>query len=142
MRKVAIILAAVFLATSTPSAQASDANLKVMSRNIYLGADVGVAMKLIPDFKAAAQFMWDQVAATDFSKRSPMLAKEIITNQADVVGIQEATTWICKKNAWSGKTEVLNFTDQLLAATKKLGTEYVLAEKDGTKAKNLSLIHI
>ena len=137
MRKVAIILAAVFLATSTPSAQASDANLKVMSRNIYLGADVGVAMKLIPDFKAAAQFMWDQVAATDFSKRSPLLAKEIITNKADVVGIQEATTWICKKNAWSGKTEVLNFTDQLLAATKKLGTEYVLAEKDGTKAKNI-----
>ena len=90
-----------------------------------------------PDFKAAAQFMWDQVAATDFSKRAPLLAKEIITNQADVVGIQEATTWICKKNAWSRKTEVLNFTNQLLLATKKLGTEYVLAEKDGTQAKNI-----
>ena len=137
MRKVAIIFAAVFLATNTPSAHASDATLKVMSRNIYLGADVGVAMKLIPDFKAAAQFMWDQVAATDFSQRAPLLAKEIITNKADVIGIQEATTWICKKNAWSGKTEVLNFTDQLLAATKSLGTEYVLAEKDGTKAKNI-----
>ena len=108
-----------------------------MSRNIYVGSDVGVAMKLIPDFKAAAQFMWDQVSATDFSKRAPLLAKEIITNKADVVGIQEATTWVCKKNAWSGKTEVLNFTDQLLAATKNLGTEYVVAEKDGTTAKNI-----
>jgi len=137
MRKAAIVLSTLLLATSTPTAYAADANVKVMSRNIYLGADVGVAMKLIPDFKAAAQFMWDQVAATDFSKRAPLLAKEIITNKADVVGIQEATTWICKKNAWSGKTEVLNFTDQLLDATKKLGTEYVLAEKDGTKAKNI-----
>ena len=137
MRKIALLLSTLLLVTIAPTAQAADANLKVMSRNIYLGADVGVAMKLLPDFKAAAQFMWDQVAATDFSKRAPLLAKEIITNKADVVGIQEATTWICKKNAWSGKTEVLNFTDQLLDATKKLGTEYVLAEKDGTKAKNI-----
>ena len=137
MRKVAVIVSLLLLATSTPSAQAADNNLKVMSRNIYVGSDVGVAMKLIPDFKAAAQFMWDQVAATDFSKRAPLLAKEIITNKVDVVGIQEATTWFCKKNAWSGKTEVLNFTDQLLKATKNLGTEYVLAEKDGTSAKNI-----
>ena len=137
MRKTALLLSVAILASIAPPAQAADANLKVMSRNIYLGSDVGVAMKLIPDFKAAAQFMWDQVAATDFSKRAPLLAKEIITNQADVVGIQEATTWFCRKNAWSGKTEVLNFTDQLLDATKKLGTEYVLAEKDGTKAKNI-----
>ena len=88
MRKVALVLSTLLLATSTPTAYAADANVKVMSRNIYLGADVGVAMKLIPDFKAAAQFMWDQVAATDFSKRAPLLAKEIITNKADVVGIQ------------------------------------------------------
>ena len=137
MRKISVVLSFLLLAIGTPNAQAADANLKVMSRNIYVGSDVGVAMKLIPDFKAAAQFMWDQVSATDFSKRAPLLAKEIITNKADVVGIQEATTWVCKKNAWSSKTEVLNFTDQLLAATKNLGTEYVVAEKDGTTAKNI-----
>jgi len=137
MRKVAVIISALLFATNTPSAQAADTNLKVMSRNIYVGSDVSVAMKLMQDFKAAAQFMWDQVEATDFSKRAPLLAKEIITNKADVVGIQEATTWFCKKNAWSGKTEVLNFTDQLLMATKNLGTEYVLAEKDGITAKNI-----
>jgi len=137
MRKISVALSLLLLAIGTPNAQAADANLKVMSRNIYVGSDVGVAMKLIPDFKAAAQFMWDQVSATDFSKRAPLLAKEIITNKADVVGIQEATTWVCKKNAWSSKTEVLNFTDQLLAATKNLGTEYVVAEKDGTTAKNI-----
>ena len=35
--------------------------ITVMSRNIYLGADVGVALDLIPNFPAAAQFMWDQM---------------------------------------------------------------------------------
>ncbi|MSX70495.1 MAG: hypothetical protein F2752_02870, partial [Actinobacteria bacterium] len=69
MRKISVVLSFLLLAIGTPNAQAADANLKVMSRNIYVGSDVGVAMKLIPDFKAAAQFMWDQVSATDFSKR-------------------------------------------------------------------------
>jgi len=48
----------VFPATASP-----DKKITVMSRNIYLGADVGVAMKLLPNFPAAAQFMWDQVRA-------------------------------------------------------------------------------
>ena len=42
------------------SASADSASMTVMSRNIYLGADVGTAMKLLPNFPAAAQFMWDQ----------------------------------------------------------------------------------
>jgi endonuclease/exonuclease/phosphatase family metal-dependent hydrolase len=108
-----------------------------MSRNLYLGADVGVALELIPDFSAAAQFMWDQVAATNFSKRAPLLAKEVIDNQADVVGLQEATNWYCKKNLWSNKTVVFNFTEEFLAATKSLGQEYVLASKDGVDALNI-----
>jgi endonuclease/exonuclease/phosphatase family metal-dependent hydrolase len=108
-----------------------------MSRNLYLGADVGVALELIPDFSAAAQFMWDQVAATSFSKRAPLLAKEVIDNQADVVGLQEATNWYCKKNLWNKKTVVFNFTEEFLAATKSLGQEYVLASKDGVDALNI-----
>jgi endonuclease/exonuclease/phosphatase family metal-dependent hydrolase len=104
-----------------------------MSRNIYLGADVGVALELIPDMPAAAQFMWDQVNKNDFSKRSVALAAEIQAYKPDVIGLQEATIWYCKKNAWSKKFEVFNFTDQLLTA---LGGDYVLASKDGKNAFN------
>ena len=105
----------------------------VMSRNIYLGADVGKALELIPNLPAAAQFMWDQVKQTDFKKRAKILAKEIFDNSPDVIGLQEATIWYCKKYPWSKKVEVFNFTEQLLA---ELGGQYQLAKKDGIKALN------
>ncbi|MSY00145.1 MAG: hypothetical protein F2750_02070, partial [Actinobacteria bacterium] len=128
------LIGSITLALFTPiSAQAAEPTFTVMSRNIYLGADVGVALELIPDMPAAAQFMWDQVNKNDFSKRSVALAAEIKEYQPDVIGLQEATIWYCKKNAWSKKVEVFNFTNQLLDA---LGGDYVLASKDGTTAFN------
>ena len=128
------LIGSISLALFTPiSAQAVEPTFKVMSRNIYLGADVGVALELIPNMPAAAQFMWDQVNKNDFSKRSFALAAEIQAYKPDVIGLQEATIWYCKKNAWSKKIEVFNFTDQLLQA---LGGDYVLASKDGKTAFN------
>jgi endonuclease/exonuclease/phosphatase family metal-dependent hydrolase len=47
--------------------------------------------------------------------------------------LQEATIWYCKAKPWSTKTEVYNFTTELLAA---LGGTYVIAEKDGEQAFN------
>ena len=116
--------------------QAAEPQVTVMTRNLYLGSDVGVAMDLIPNLSAAAQFMWDQVKRTDFNKRAPKLAAEVIAKRPDVVGLQEATIWFCKKNLFSKRTEVFNFTQQFLAATKAQGTEYVLAKKDGITALN------
>ena len=117
-------------------AHAAEPRVTVMTRNLYLGSDVGVAMDLIPNLSAAAQFMWDQVKKTDFNKRAPKLAAEVIAQKPDVVGLQEATIWFCKKNIFSKRTEVFNFTKQFLAATKAQGTEYVLAQKDGITALN------
>ena len=117
-------------------AHASEPQVTVMTRNLYLGSDVGVAMDLIPNLSAAAQFMWDQVKKTDFNKRAPKLAAEVIAKKPHVVGLQEATIWFCKKNVFSKRTEVFNFTKQFLAATKAQGTEYVLAQKDGITALN------
>jgi endonuclease/exonuclease/phosphatase family metal-dependent hydrolase len=135
MRVVLVILSIGLV--NVPPAQAAEQPLTVMSRNLYLGADVGVALELIPDFPAAAQFMWNQVAATDFSLRAPALAREVIAANADVVGLQEATNWYCKKNLWSKKVVVFNFTEQFLAATKASGVEYVLARKSGRIALNI-----
>lgn len=135
MRK--ILLALLLAATSVVPVQAAQQPMTVMSRNLYLGADVGVAMELIPDFSAAAQFMWSQVSATDFSKRAPLLAQEVISQNADVVGLQEATHWYCKKNLLSKKIIVFDFTEQFLEATRELGHEYVLASKDGVAALNI-----
>ncbi|NDE71942.1 MAG: hypothetical protein EB054_04475, partial [Actinobacteria bacterium] len=122
-----LVLAFLTLSPIPPVTASDSQQVTVMSRNIYLGADVGVAMKLLPNFPAAAQFMWDQVRATDFSKRAPKLAAELAYAKPDVVGIQEATIWYCKKDLWSGKVEVFNFLDQLVAETKKAGIGYSIA---------------
>ena len=121
--------------TAVPAAQ-GDGQLRVMARNLYLGADVGVALDLLPDMPAAAQFMWDQVAATDFSARVGLLAGEAAAAKPDVIGIQEATTWQCRPHPWSKARTVFDFTEQFLAATVKAGIPYVVAEKDGERAVN------
>ena len=125
-------LALVLISPSNP-AHADNQPIKVMSRNLYLGADVGVALAKIPNMPAAAQFMWDQVQKTDFSQRKKILADQIRTESPDVIGIQEATIWYCKAHFWSGKTEVFNFTQELLA---ELGGDYIIAAKNGVEANN------
>ena len=136
-RKVALLLALLSLVSTAPTASASEPyQVTVMSRNLYLGADVGVALDLIPDFPAAAQFMWDQVKATDFSKRVTKLAGEAAQDKPDLIGIQEATTWYCKKNLWSSKVAVFDFLRQFIEATKESGMPYVLAKADEIEAYN------
>lgn len=109
-----------------------------MTRNLYLGADVTEALSLIPDMPAAAQSLWDQVAATDFTARVPLLAREAAAAKPAVIGIQEATTWECRPSATSAPTVVYDFTAQFLEATAKAGTPYVLASHDGVTAYNPS----
>ncbi|HEX6888793.1 MAG TPA: hypothetical protein VF143_11860, partial [Candidatus Nanopelagicales bacterium] len=109
-----------------PAADSPD-ELRVMSRNLYLGADVGVALELLPDMPAAAQFMWDQVAATDFSARVGLLAAEAALARPDVIGVQEATIWECRPSPWSSPTTVYDFTQQFLDATRDAGVPYVVA---------------
>jgi len=136
-RKFALLLALLISATTSPSAIASEPyQVTVMSRNLYLGADVGVALELIPDFPAAAQFMWDQVKTTDFSKRVTKLAQESAENKPELIGIQEATTWYCKKNLWSSKVAVFDFLKEFIEATNRTGVSYVLANADGVTAYN------
>ena len=117
MRKATrIIVSALTLILGLASpVQATESTVTVMSRNIYLGADVGIAMNLLPDFKAAAQFMWEQVELTDFNQRSKVLANEIATANPDVVGIQEATKWMCQKSVFSSRVTVYDFTQNALS---------------------------
>lgn len=132
-KNAVLALSALLVVAPLSPAQAAEESFTVMSRNLYLGADVGVALELIPDLPAAAQFMWEQVQETDFSQRKSILTKEILENSPDVIGLQEATIWYCKAKPWSKKVEVFNFTNELLAA---LNGTYVIAEKEGEKAFN------
>ncbi len=134
MRKMIVTpLLTLTILLQMPYTYSAPPTITVMSRNIYLGADVAVAMEAIPNMPKAAQFMWDQVKQNDFSKRVKILANEINESKPDLIGLQEATTWYCKKNAWSKKTEVLNFTKQLIS---ELNGKYQFAAKGEVTAYN------
>lgn len=111
-----------------------DRSISVLTHNIYLGADIGLALDLVPDLKAAAQAMWDQVQATDFAERAPALAA--IVNEVDpaVIGLQEVARWLCTPDDQTEPVAVVDFTTEYLAAIAAAGTGYVVASVNGTEA--------
>ena len=124
------------ISTGNFSVASENSELTVMSRNLYLGSDVAVAMKLIPNMSKAAQFMWDQVRANDFSQRAPLLAQELITSGAQVIGIQEATTWRCRTGFFSKEVVVYDFLAELISALKAKGGNYSIAAIGEKRALN------
>jgi len=136
LRWLSVLFCALLLLPLAPAQSNEPYRITVMSRNIYLGADVGVALDLIPDFPAAAQFMWDQMKQTSFKARAPKLAKEVLQDRPEIIGIQEATSWRCKKDLFGQEVEIFNFLENFLAATKIAGLSYSIASANGVKAFN------
>jgi hypothetical protein len=144
-RLLAILPTALAVALSTalttgPAAAQEEADapveVTVMSRNLYLGADITVALELLPDLPAAAQFLWDQVAATNFDARAPLLAAEAASARPDVIGVQEATVWRCRGSLFGDTVPVFDFTASFLAATRAAGVPYVVAQAGDERADN------
>lgn len=73
----------------------SSAALKVMTRNLYLGADLGPVFRVtsLDELVAAATHVFAMVQATDFPARAKALAAEIADCDAHIVGLQEVTLW-------------------------------------------------
>jgi endonuclease/exonuclease/phosphatase family metal-dependent hydrolase len=67
---------------------------EVMTRNLYLGADVMAVVVAPADsvVEAATEF-WAKVQATDFPARARVLAREIARARPEVLGLQEVTTY-------------------------------------------------
>jgi endonuclease/exonuclease/phosphatase family metal-dependent hydrolase len=90
-------LACVAIAQAKPAKQRSPkaTTVNVMSRNVYLGADLGPAIKSTStaDFIEANGGIVRQVEATNFPVRAKGLAKEILEKAPDLVGLQEVALW-------------------------------------------------
>jgi endonuclease/exonuclease/phosphatase family metal-dependent hydrolase len=73
-----------------------DGRLQVMTRNLYLGADLTPVLVAtdLPSTLAATTEVWDAVRnANDFRVRAEALADEIATARPDLVGLQEVSLW-------------------------------------------------
>ena len=78
----------------TPKGQSS-AVVGTMTRNLYLGADLAPAIAAgTPEalFNAAGQIL-GEVEHNDFPTRAVGLAEEILTEEPDLVGLQEVALW-------------------------------------------------
>ena len=97
---VMLLAAALFaLVPATAAAKQSGKSegdeVRVMTRNLYLGADLAppIAAKSIGEFTELNGQVLREVTANDFPVRAKGLAREILKKKPDLVGLQEAALW-------------------------------------------------
>jgi len=94
MAALLILIAAMF-AGAAQARGTSVPKARVMTRNLYLGADLtpGTQASSIPDLVNAAGQILNQVDENKFQVRAKGLAHEILGKKPDLVGLQEAALW-------------------------------------------------
>lgn len=91
---VAIAAIALALPAVAPAANGGP-KITVMTRNVYLGADLSPAL-LAPTLPGAVDgggVIVNEVDSTNFAERAVPLAKEIKRSKSDLVGLQEVALW-------------------------------------------------
>ena len=133
IRRLSLVLVVAAAAAAVPSSSAvaaSGGDVTVMSRNIYLGADI-ITLATAPNldaFKVNAEAMYGVVKGTNFPARAVGLAAEIKATKPDLVGLQEAATWRTGPagDAAAATKVDYDFTKELIAALKKQGLVYTV----------------
>lgn len=107
--------------------------VSVMTRNLYLGADLNPLFEAEADgLGAALQAVFDQVQASDIPARLDIIAKEIVDTRPDLVALQEATLWRVQAPGANESTELYDFVEILLGRLAARGATYeVAASADG-----------
>ena len=96
LRAIALALAALTaLAVPAVAPAASDRDVTVMSRNLYLGADIITAATAtsLDDEKQRATALFQTVQQTNFPVRAKAIAREIDATDPDLIGLQEVALW-------------------------------------------------
>lgn len=109
---------------ATPSAAAQlPAPLRVMTRNLYLGADLTPVLAATSPqaLVAAVTAVYANVQATDFPQRAEVLADEIAQSDPHLVGLQEAVLWRSQSPAGPGSATHIEY-DFLQILLDKLST--------------------
>jgi endonuclease/exonuclease/phosphatase family metal-dependent hydrolase len=98
LRFIAVLIAAAALAVPATAGAAKGArqdDVRVMSRNVYLGSslDPALAAPTLGDAVRGAGQIYNEIERTNFPERAVLLANEIKDAKAHLVGLQEVALW-------------------------------------------------
>jgi endonuclease/exonuclease/phosphatase family metal-dependent hydrolase len=133
------------VAAEPPGIANDQKTVTVMTRNLYVGADLLPAVLAIASgdpvaIVTAVSETFGKVQFTDFNARAEGIAREIDAAQPDLVGLQEVTTWRSQTPAdfIQGNAEHVeyDFLETLLLALDARGLHYaVVAHEVGFDAE-------
>ncbi|WP_329382036.1 endonuclease/exonuclease/phosphatase family protein [Streptomyces sp. NBC_01351] len=117
---------------ATASAAEAPAPLRVLTRNLYLGADLApiLAATNVPALINAVTTAYANVQATNFPERAEALADEIADSDPHVVGLQEAVLWSSQTPAGPGPADrkEYDFLEILLDKLSARGKHYRIVD--------------
>ena len=128
----ACVLLPLLAPAPAPATSHTSRDVKVMTRNVYLGADL-IPLATQPSlaaFEQAAAARYQTVLRNDFNTRAKRLAREIRTHKPDLIGLQEAARWLrgpdgIKDGRVTPASQVIyDSTDVLLRELRALGQRY------------------
>lgn len=121
-------------ATTPPPVLGPPVDLKVMTRNLFLGADLlpVVTVMTVDEIPPKVKALWTAMQMSDLPGRAKLLAAEIAAARPDVVGLQEAVTFykqtpsdfsfVAPMN--NASTVEFDFVAALINELRALGAEY------------------
>ncbi len=127
--------------TCWPPGHARAKAVTVMTRNLYLGADIMRVLEAAqenPDdpiaVPKAVGELFQTVQYTNFPERAQAIAREIRISRPDIIALQEVSTWLIQEesdfmagNPQQAETVVYDYLQILLDALSAQGLDYEVA---------------
>lgn len=101
-------------------------DVNVMTRNLYLGADLtpAIAATTPDELSAANGQILREVVHNDFPTRAQGLAQEILATKPDLVGLQEVAQWQTTPLSPAATPVAYDYLPELLAELNENGKRY------------------
>ena len=122
----ATLAAATMLTAAAPAQAHANPTVRVMTRNLYLGASLTPALTATdtPSFLGAVAKIYGTAQFTDFPTRAEALADEIKATRPQLIGLQEVSVW---ETSGPGVPATLDFLTTLQSALVARGLNYRVA---------------
>lgn len=119
-------------------AKVASTPLTIMSRNLYVGAEIDALLTAAPEqVPVLVAQKWQEIQATDFPTRAKAIAEEVLRTKPDVIGLQEADLFRIQATGDfpagvftpNANDVALDFIAIMLDELNKRGLSYRLAAK-------------